>query len=489
MKYPVEYNKTVLEKQFLSILPKELRDASQITFDHRRAIELIYDNLKRIYGDALNPETALNKYYFNSKGCNIVNCLDDIPTLSTEELRALVEEEDVLTKRIAEVNTVYDSSQKTEYFAEVLGLMPTKPSFCLNDWLLGVEKDALLGVGEERTETKRILETAVNGLSEQYSDGFLETFPIVGTTMTQPRRKYFYRGENGFYGSSKPGIFRGVNGPYDNELFIRHLRMDECGYFMEEFQAVKEWDYSDVNHLAIMQHYGMKTYMMDVTSDIRIALFFACCEWSNGKWIPLSHSKTISRNAREYISKLGGDSRYGILYRCPQDIMDLKWLCDKNRFKEMIIPVGYQPFMRCKTQSAYMLLTTDYDFDLLTCRDFEKIRFELTPELCEWIYEEMHQGADIYPSDDIPDLNRYIEAVSHTKRFSRFVIDGFTESLNDKEKEGFDTWMKQNGLSVVEKVDFISPNKRRKINKKYTIERAKELSRIEPCCSPIITIT
>lgn len=486
MKYPIEYNKTASERRIYSHLPLELQDVSRITLDHRRSIEIVYDNLKHVYGDSIDPNTALMRYYKNPYSCKTVKQLDDIPLLTTSEVIAMVEEENELTNSIAGLNMFSNNINGTMAKAELLGLKPTESSKCLNDWLLGLQSETAATIEERIIRNKTVFEMATNSLCKQYEDGVLESFPVIGTTMTQPRRKFFYRGENAYYGSSKPSIFRGLHSQNDRELYLRHLRMDECGCFLDEFQAVRDWKYSDVNHLAIMQHYGMRTYMMDITSDIRVALFFACCEWENGKWVPLSQSKTANKAARKDIAKLGGDSRYGILYRCPQDVMDLKWLCDENRFKEMIIPVGYQPFMRCKTQSAYMMLTTQFDFDLMQCRDFEKIRFELNPELCEWIFEKMHQGSDIYPAEDIPDIYRYINSISTTNRFSQAVVDGFVESLDEKGKAKFNNWMKQNGLSTVSKLEIISPNKKRKIDKQYPAERAEELTGIEPCANPII---
>ena len=53
------------------------------------------------------------------------------------------------------------------------------------------------------------------------------------------------------------------------------MRYDECGKFLDLLDAVREWSgkVSDVAYMAVMQHYGLPTHMIDITSDIRTALF------------------------------------------------------------------------------------------------------------------------------------------------------------------------------------------------------------------------
>lgn len=54
-----------------------------------------------------------------------------------------------------------------------------------------------------------------------------------------------------------------------------------------------------------------------------------------------------------------------------------------------VIPVGYQPFNRCRSQHAYMVLGIQ---DLYLDAQFDKAKFLLDEDFCEWIYEEMGKG-------------------------------------------------------------------------------------------------
>ena len=60
------------------------------------------------------------------------------------------------------------------------------------------------------------------------------------------------------------------------------------------------------------------------------------------------------------------DSRYGVLYRTPTEITDMKWaLSNDEAVTDLIVPIGYQPFMRCSAQHGYMLYVRDETYDLL----------------------------------------------------------------------------------------------------------------------------
>ena len=55
---------------------------------------------------------------------------------------------------------------------------------------------------------------------------------------------------------------------------------------------------SDVNFMALAQHYGFETHLLDLTNDFMTALFFATCYYDNqkGKFFPLLSDKYSSRS-------------------------------------------------------------------------------------------------------------------------------------------------------------------------------------------------
>lgn len=59
--------------------------------------------------------------------------------------------------------------------------------------------------------------------------------------------------------------------------------LDEACFFLDNFDAIKYWSPSAVNYLALAQHYGIKTPLLDLTSNFKTALFFACCKYRDGQ--------------------------------------------------------------------------------------------------------------------------------------------------------------------------------------------------------------
>ena len=179
--------------------------------------------------------------------------------------------------------------------------------------------------------------------------------------------------------------------------------------------------------------------------------FFACCKYvGKGRlahWEPLRKKDFEAINSRRNVAKLGGDSRFGVIYQIPSELADLLWmnavdfsdhLTDfPDSMKEIlqihnnIIPTGYQPFFRSRLQSAYMLMPSSQDYDMLKDSVFAKLKFRLNENLCEWIYREMGKGDKIYPKDDTPELSKYISAFSRNDiTFSRSIFDNYCKKSN-----------------------------------------------------------
>ena len=118
------------------------------------------------------------------------------------------------------------------------------------------------------------------------------------------------------------------------------------------------------NYLALAQHYGFRTEMIDITNDLKTALFFGCCKYINGKWKPLEKKDIEERYSRKGTI----DSRYGVLYITRTEIMDMQYLLS-NEDWDNIVPIGYQPFMRCSKQHGFMLLPHNAEsYDIIRTR-------------------------------------------------------------------------------------------------------------------------
>lgn len=62
---------------------------------------------------------------------------------------------------------------------------------------------------------------------------------------------------------------------------------------------------------AIAQHYGFNTNLLNITSDLNVALFFACCRYENNKWRPLTEKEC--KNNKYSVLYIADEDFYGLL--------------------------------------------------------------------------------------------------------------------------------------------------------------------------------
>lgn len=113
-----------------------------------------------------------------------------------------------------------------------------------------------------------------NGIVCSSLSEFIKEFPPMKLEWDN---EIFYRGESDFHYTLKPSVLRDTikipKSERENEIYFRVL--SECS---NEF-------ISDMTHIAIlsrMQHYGVPTRLLDITTNALVALYF-CCE-NKAKW-------------------------------------------------------------------------------------------------------------------------------------------------------------------------------------------------------------
>lgn len=87
--------------------------------------------------------------------------------------------------------------------------------------------------------------------------------------INNPEKSFFYRGQSIIFPELKPGIFRKKISLIENEdkMISEFIRLKP-----HEFKNIE----NDFDMLAKMQHYGLKTRLLDITRNPLIALYFAC---------------------------------------------------------------------------------------------------------------------------------------------------------------------------------------------------------------------
>lgn len=478
-------------------LPEELRKICSVSFSIQCYLNMIQNHLQTIYGNRADWKKNIQKYYQSDSflaQCREVKSLDDIPELSHDDVRAWIAEEDQFSasiQRLLELLPVLDDSKHCEEAIHetsiLLGLSEPSPNAIyqwLIDWddITDSELQHIRGnIATHCAEFVIVIRTFI----KLCFNGRLMTYPVLETVMTQQKQRFFYRGENAYYGSSKPSAFRWAKKSEPEWLVhrVNHLRRNEGCEFLDNFIATFAWPYSSTNHYALCQHYGLRTEMLDITSDVWAALFFACTCFDRDKWRPLRHDEIACANSRLNIYNFGGDSRFAILYKRLAEPVELEWLYKSdNDFWDTIFPIGYQPYMRCSYQHAYMYKD----------KKFGKYKIRLTEDFCNWVFEQTRNGQSIFPVDDIPDISSYMRKINETRRFSwdSFMAIAEGQGIPKSEWKRIQFEMLQNGYVIDKgKVSFITEEELYLINSTYPPERTKMLSTALPVSDPLIIIT
>lgn len=252
-----------------------------------------------------------------------------------------------------------------------------------------------------------------------------------GVVISQGERNSYYRGENQIFSKSQPSLFRSLEKfttHEDQELyrFIANMRIAEFRIFLCRLGIVQFWlnNYGSVLFEALAQHYGLETEWLDITSDFDVALFFATCKWQDGKWHPLDEE-----DIREHPT--------GVIFHIPQ------WQAEYSRHCTLkasgienevnaILPIGYQPFMRCHSQYAYGI-HMDVPFPLQEDNKFEKLHFHHSVELSQKVFDMMDKGKKIYPQEG---LDEFIDTIEDIKYATRFSKEAFEYVLKEKNATG-----------------------------------------------------
>jgi len=495
------------EKNYRNSLSESLRDKAQVSQSHHLYFTIINSHLKTLYGERADWGKCLDAYYSNYKYrsvCHSGRRIGDITLLDREGIECMLQEEkqyfasiDELVKLHSKLlNIPQNTTLEYEYIyriAKILGVLPEINESSLYRWIINrnditSQEQSLLN--KQITENMNTLSLIVRSLVNTFLEGFQFTFPVAGCVMTKTKSRYFYRGENAFYKSSKASIFRGGDDTSaDIKPLIDRLRYYECFNLLNQFDAVKRWGYSEVNWLALAQHYGLKTQMIDITSNLKTALFFACCKrGDDNKYRPLEKSDFEYKNSRKHVAQLNGDSRYAILYRTPTEITDMQRAQEsKDATYGLITPVGYQPFMRCSHQDAFTLLAKDDKYDLLADPMFDMYKIRLDEDLCNWIFEEMDRGNAVFPHDDVPDITQEIESINQQTVFTESVFMKFINShiLNEYVHRQI---LSKYGYSIKWKTNVIDAERFDKINLLYNVNIAMDKARITPVASPMLIL-
>lgn len=306
------------------------------------------------------------------------------------------------------------------------------------------------------------IEPLIHNLRIMNGEGAIVQFPF-GYICTFRSRRHLFRGENQDYNFSEASLSRrcriksGKNAGKRRsarEIEILHIianmRIAQFRKFIWQFDIIPQWEgkLSEVNYKALAQHYGFETFLLDLTNDVKSALFFATCKWSNDHFEPLTE-KDINQSE---------SSKYGVIYHTPDWMIDFingtnflklhaSFEKEKGRNRPSVIDtglwdgvayqIGLQPFYRCHTQSGYVYPMKTIE-DIRHNGQFERIRFPQTVEFSNQIFEMMDKGRMIYPNEGITQIMDILEQMGRTLTFSEDDLL-FAYELDEADKKEFPT--------------------------------------------------
>ncbi len=256
-----------------------------------------------------------------------------------------------------------------------------------------------------------VMESYVSGYSLVDDDGLVKCFyGNMGAPISLLIPNLF-RGEIRDYGSTSGCSSLGrlinntANGGSIEEkyllFFIAQMRILCFEGFLSHFRQFREFPFGTPSAPLIAQHYGFDTQFLDVTDDLKVALFFACCKHiDNNKYRPITEQD---------IANLG---RYGILYAGYNDLARI---------------IGCQPFCRCHRQRGYYIDTAAYsncwDYALPISGSLTKCCFERTVALSKKLYEDFEGGCMLFPKDSLYNYNKEIDCIRNITTFPFAVFD------------------------------------------------------------------
>lgn len=429
-----------------------------------------YDFLEKylisLYGERGSFETNLKLYFSDPiHQCRTytASSVADVCEISEDDIKSSIVRFDWINKRVNSMVAKYDSYKGNVpdavslELAQNMGLCPGNISVVdtLFPFIMNFQReteDKLNDMLNMALKKPNIISVMVSVMMDGLRYG--QIIEHKGHKVwSQGYVRNYYRGENAYYRSSKPSCFRnlGVGDTAVVNQYVRTLQMTEFSIWLNSLSFINKWPYGDVFHGAIAQHYGIPTNGMDVTSDLRTALFFACCKYENGTWRPLKDSEFESPDSRAEVKSMGGDSRYGLLFNLSADISSISsFVSNDDLHITSVTPIGIQPFVRCAAQSGF-IIEAGPSYDMYKDYGFNMCKFRLSRHICDWIFQEMDSGQKIYAPELCNSIDDIVMNIKNLKCFSKAAFDIFKEYYHkDEDRDVILNLLHEHGYEIID---------------------------------------
>ena len=251
----------------------------------------------------------------------------------------------------------------------------------------------------------------------------------------------FYRGQSEYHKMAQPSLYR--KGMSEAMQFVERVRYEEfkrCvesspltnifqnGIYLTYPNGCQERLELSVDTLALAQHYGIKTELMDLTTDKFVAAFFSTTDCKNGIYTP------IVDNRKEP----------GVFYR----------YCDTLRlgkdYSYRLRAVGLQPFSRPGEQKGlvYEMRPNENFNDAVMSKDF----FTHDSQIASFIFNYMNRSQKLFPKSP---LEVHADAILNSSELSRDAFDAAKREFYPNTSEDvLISYLKEMKIAIVDGIHF-----------------------------------
>ncbi len=227
----------------------------------------------------------------------------------------------------------------------------------------------------------------VNQLSQQVEHP--NEKPRFSIKPSLANNKFLFRGQSEFFDNCVPGMFRNEQNVAARQFVEDVIQVNELEVLLRQhplvqlfeqgFYLLHEFFRFRVDYLGLAQHYYGRTPMLDLTSDMDVAKFFAVT-WFNMK--------------EDRYEKYEG-TKLGVLYYYDLATDAFTYRKGRDYFVETI---GKQPFMRSGNQSGFLLhLGPDVNFNDLP--EVRYVFFRHDQSITNRIFAESLSGDKYMPQE------------------------------------------------------------------------------------------
>ena len=244
-------------------------------------------------------------------------------------------------------------------------------------------------------------------------------------------RAFLFRGQSGFYDPSTPSLLRKKKGRF----VVENIFYEEFVLALKDHPLIRLfWDgielcghryFFEVIYYGLAQHYGFKTRVMDLTSDLDVAKFFAVTDYNE---------KT------DTYSPVIDESRYGVFYYWDNVRHPLAF---QPIFGGNLSSIGLQVFPRSGRQKGFLFsMYREQNFNDISFVRYKLFRHDAA--ISKQIYKMARRGKLYFPEDELSSLAQRIRCskILSGKAFSKNLEsnpkDDKNANYNDCKASGID---------------------------------------------------